>query len=90
VKGVTFCGTSAASSLTMGNVPYHEEVLKFCHKMSELLNHEYIVACEHAHSCCVLIAHRKFFVSFFIYLFYFYCFQQILLILFVFFFSFSN
>jgi wyosine [tRNA(Phe)-imidazoG37] synthetase (radical SAM superfamily) len=26
VKGVTFCGDSKASTLTMGNVPWHEEV----------------------------------------------------------------
>ena len=26
VKGVTYCGTSKASTLTMDNVPYHEEV----------------------------------------------------------------
>jgi hypothetical protein len=24
IKGVTYCGSSDASSLTMGNVPYHE------------------------------------------------------------------
>ena len=26
VKGVTYCGSSKASSLTMSNVPYHDEV----------------------------------------------------------------
>ena len=26
IKGVTFCGDSKASSLTMQNVPWHEEV----------------------------------------------------------------
>ena len=29
IKGVTFCGDSKASDLTMEHVPYHEEVLKF-------------------------------------------------------------
>jgi tRNA wybutosine-synthesizing protein 1 len=29
VKGVTYCGTSKASTLTMDNVPYHEEVRVF-------------------------------------------------------------
>ena len=26
IKGVTFCGSSKASTLTMENVPWHEEV----------------------------------------------------------------
>jgi len=60
VKGVTFCGTSGASSLTMSNVPYHEEVVQFCEKMSEMLGREYEIACEHAHSCCILLAHKDF------------------------------
>lgn len=29
VKGVTYCGSSGASSLTMANVPYHEDVCAF-------------------------------------------------------------
>ena len=29
VKGVTYCGSSGASSLTMQNVPYHEDVCAF-------------------------------------------------------------
>lgn len=29
VKGVTYCGTSKASTLTMKQVPFHEEVVKF-------------------------------------------------------------
>ena len=29
VKGVTYCGSSGASSLTMQNVPYHEDVCTF-------------------------------------------------------------
>ena len=29
VKGVTYCGSSGASSLTMQNVPYHADVCAF-------------------------------------------------------------
>ena len=29
IKGVTYCGSSGASSLTMKNVPYHEDVCAF-------------------------------------------------------------
>ncbi len=29
IKGVTYCGSSGASSLTMQNVPYHEDVCAF-------------------------------------------------------------
>uniref|UniRef100_A0A2I3GUL8 tRNA 4-demethylwyosine synthase (AdoMet-dependent) n=1 Tax=Nomascus leucogenys TaxID=61853 RepID=A0A2I3GUL8_NOMLE len=49
VKGVTYCGESSASSLTMAHVPWHEEVVQFVQ-----------IACEHEHSNCLLIAHRKF------------------------------
>jgi tRNA wybutosine-synthesizing protein 1 len=63
VKGVTYCGTSEASTLTMQNVPYHHEVLKFCEDLCSSLNRlgdRYDLACEHEHSCCVLIADKKF------------------------------
>ncbi|PBJ71251.1 hypothetical protein BCY84_17206 [Trypanosoma cruzi cruzi] len=122
VKGVTYCGTSAASTLTMKeNVPRHEEVVRFCAALCEALacdtaprdkrtwlgtepktgplqrdpncdekrtsvnNMEnnssrcnrkdeeegvginfsgpYSIACEHEHSCCVLIALRRFLVN---------------------------
>ncbi|EKF39027.1 hypothetical protein MOQ_000752 [Trypanosoma cruzi marinkellei] len=123
VKGVTYCGTSAASTLTMKeNVPRHEEVVGFCVALCEALasdiaprdkrtwlgaeseagalprnvncdetrrsinnmenKHErcngedeeekmegihfsgpYGIACEHEHSCCVLIALRRFLVN---------------------------
>ncbi len=36
VKGVTFCGDSKASSLTMSNVPWHEEVIKFVEELVAL------------------------------------------------------
>jgi len=63
VKGVTFCGSSKTSNLTMQNVPFHEEVLKFSANLcgvSEFLRENYELACEHEHSCCVLIAHKRF------------------------------
>ncbi|XP_006859908.1 PREDICTED: tRNA wybutosine-synthesizing protein 1 homolog [Chrysochloris asiatica] len=59
VKGVTYCGESSASSLTMANVPWHEEVVRFVHELVDLLP-DYGVACEHEHSNCLLIAHKKF------------------------------
>ncbi|EHB09184.1 tRNA wybutosine-synthesizing protein 1-like protein [Heterocephalus glaber] len=59
VKGVTYCGESSASSLTMANVPWHEEVVRFVWELVDLIP-DYEVACEHEHSNCLLIAHRKF------------------------------
>ena len=61
VKGVTFCGYSGANPLTMSNVPFHREVVDFCNALSKhpLLG-EYEIACEHEHSCSVLIAHKQF------------------------------
>ncbi|XP_069891708.1 S-adenosyl-L-methionine-dependent tRNA 4-demethylwyosine synthase TYW1-like isoform X5 [Dipodomys merriami] len=59
VKGVTYCGESSASSLTMANVPWHEEVVRFVQELVELIP-DYELACEHEHSNCLLIAHRKF------------------------------
>lgn len=59
VKGVTYCGESAASSLTMANVPWHEEVVRFVRELVDLLP-DYEIACEHEHSNCLLIGHKKF------------------------------
>merc|ERR1712228_90743 len=59
VKGVTFCGKSDGSSLTMENIPFHFEVIRFCEKLCEYLSSDYEIACEHAHSCCVLIAKKE-------------------------------
>jgi tRNA wybutosine-synthesizing protein 1 len=59
IKGVTYCGDSKASSLTMANVPWHEEVVNFVQRFADMLPN-YEVACEHEHSNCVLIAHKKF------------------------------
>lgn len=86
VKGVTYCGTSRSSTLTMKeNVPRHDEVIRFCTDLcvelgkrhigyttpqmanssfilEEEMNRPYHIACEHEHSCCVLIALDKFFI----------------------------
>ncbi|KAM4760425.1 S-adenosyl-L-methionine-dependent tRNA 4-demethylwyosine synthase TYW1B isoform 1-T1 [Cyanocitta cristata] len=59
VKGVTYCGESSASSLTMANVPWHGEVVSFVQELARLLP-DYGIACEHEHSNCVLMAHSKF------------------------------
>ncbi|XP_046311975.1 S-adenosyl-L-methionine-dependent tRNA 4-demethylwyosine synthase TYW1B isoform X4 [Marmota monax] len=58
VKGVTYCGESAASSLTMANVPWHEEVVRFVRELVGLIP-DYEIACEHEHSNCLLVAHRR-------------------------------
>jgi tRNA wybutosine-synthesizing protein 1 len=60
VKGVTYCGTSAAGTagLTMQNVPFYEEVAAFVTALAEQLASRklsYGIAAEHAHSCCVLL-----------------------------------
>lgn len=64
VKGVTYCGDSSASDLTIKNSPYHQEVVRFCQELCDASNQEmgdsYDLACEHEHSVCVLIANKKF------------------------------
>nr|XP_020461299.1 S-adenosyl-L-methionine-dependent tRNA 4-demethylwyosine synthase isoform X1 [Monopterus albus] len=59
VKGVTYCGESSASSLTMANIPWHQEVVAFVQQLVDMLP-QYEIACEHEHSNCLLIAHTKF------------------------------
>jgi len=70
VKGVTYCGKSDASNLTIKNTPFHQEVISFCKNLVNEINStlpdpskaEYDIACEHEHSLCVLIANKnKFF-----------------------------
>lgn len=56
IKGVTYCGSSATSKLTMDNVPWHADVKDFSEALAEKSKGEYEVACEHVHSCCVLLA----------------------------------
>ena len=62
VKGVTYCGESKASSLTMENVPWHSEVVRFVTELTNRLE-GYEIASEHEHSNCLLIAHKKFKVN---------------------------
>ncbi len=57
-QGVTYCGDSKASDLTMKNVPWHDEVLQFVEQLTAEL-HDYEIASEHEHSNCVLVAHKK-------------------------------
>lgn len=61
IKGVTFCGNSQSSDLTMKNVPFHEEVKDFAFKICEMAGMEdYEPACIHEHSCFVLLAQKRF------------------------------
>jgi len=71
VKGVTFCGKSDASNLNMSNSPWHHEVVDLVKNLRTELQRirqkaidrgdtdilpEYDLACEHKHSCSVLLA----------------------------------
>ncbi|KAI9542176.1 S-adenosyl-L-methionine-dependent tRNA 4-demethylwyosine synthase [Dissostichus eleginoides] len=58
MQGVTYCGDSPASTLTMANVPWHQEVVTFVQELADMLP-QYEIACEHEHSNCLLIAHTK-------------------------------
>ena len=65
IKGVTYCGTSTSKSagLTMQNVPFYEEIVEFVKALDAALERrglEYGIAAEHAHSCCVLLASKRF------------------------------
>jgi len=62
IKGVTYCGESKASNLTMENVPWHTEVVSFVQTLAESLP-DYELASEHEHSNCVLLAHKRFNVN---------------------------
>ncbi|EXJ84525.1 hypothetical protein A1O3_05194 [Capronia epimyces CBS 606.96] len=68
VKGVTYCGTSVSSSagLTMGNVPFYHEVVAFVEALDRALAKrglDYGLAAEHAHSCCALMASKRFLIN---------------------------
>ena len=68
IKGVTYCGTSssAGAALTMQNVPFYDEVVAFVETLNAALERrglQYGIAAEHAHSCCVLIASKRFLVD---------------------------
>ncbi|TBU00832.1 S-adenosyl-L-methionine-dependent tRNA 4-demethylwyosine synthase [Hamiltosporidium magnivora] len=59
IKGVTFCGWTQDSGLSMKNVPYHNDVINFAIQLINGLE-GYEIACEHEHSCCILIANTKY------------------------------
>lgn len=66
IKAVTYCGKSAGSDLTMQNVPWHEEVRSFAAAILDgnpVLRDTYEFACEHRHSCCLLVANKRFKIS---------------------------
>ena len=68
IKGVTYCGTSTSASagLTMQNVPFYNEIVAFVEALNDALERRgltYGIAAEHAHSCCALIASKRFFVE---------------------------
>ena len=68
IKGVTFCGTStsAGMGLTMANVPWYEEIVEFVEALNAALAKrglDYGIAAEHAHSCCVLLASKRFYID---------------------------
>ncbi|KAL8693415.1 MAG: hypothetical protein Q9218_001764 [Villophora microphyllina] len=68
VKGVTYCGTSASAGagLTMQNVPFYEEVVAFVEALNAALKRrelDYGIAAEHAHSCCILLASKRFLIE---------------------------
>ncbi|AET37945.1 putative tRNA 4-demethylwyosine synthase Ecym_2196 [Eremothecium cymbalariae DBVPG len=65
VKGATFCGSSDANGnpLTMQNIPFYEECIKFVKQLSSELQRRglgYEIAAEHAHSNTILISSTKF------------------------------
>lgn len=60
MSSVTYCGESSASTLTMKNVPWLEEVNEFVKVLQGMVANEYEIASEHQHSLCLLLAHIKF------------------------------
>lgn len=66
IKAVTFCGTVHDNAITMQNIPWHDEVIKFAQALveaSQFTQENYGIACEHRHSCCVLVAKKRFHVN---------------------------
>lgn len=43
----------------MENVPWHTDVKAFSEALALKSHGEYEVACEHVHSCCILLAKTK-------------------------------
>lgn len=68
IKGATYCGSSEGNGnpLTMQNIPFYEECVSFVKRLDNELNKrgmQYGLAAEHSHSCCFLIANKKFYVD---------------------------
>lgn len=55
VKGVTYSG-GTRPIIGMKNVPWHTEVVEWVEQLQELLAPDYEIACEHEHSCCLVLA----------------------------------
>ena len=50
----------------MQNVPFYDEITTFVEALNAALERrglEYGIAAEHAHSCCVLVASKRFYVE---------------------------
>jgi len=62
IKGVTYCGDSKASPLTIKNCPFHEQVVEYCQRLVAAVD-GYLLASEHAHSNCVLLAKDSFLID---------------------------
>lgn len=58
IKGVTFCGGGKRAELTMKNVPWHDEVIEWSQLLCKEVDDTYELACEHQHSCCLLLANK--------------------------------
>ena len=50
IKGVTYCGNSGASGLTMQNVPYHRDVCDFAHALCQASSGECSKRVVNSHS----------------------------------------
>lgn len=57
IKGMTYFGGNTVNDITMDNCPWHEDVREFSEKLCNSLP-DYGLACEHKHSCCILIARK--------------------------------
>eukprot|EP00667_Euglena_gracilis_P003009 EG_transcript_3017 len=60
-KGVIFCGKAEPLTLE-DNIPTHQDIVEFCQRLCAVpaVAKHYELACEHEHSSCALVAHKKF------------------------------
>ncbi|KAK9467944.1 hypothetical protein V1512DRAFT_260407 [Lipomyces arxii] len=61
--GAAFKSGGSKDGLTMANVPFYEEVRDFVVQLNQAIKDlglDYDIAAEHAHSCCILIAQKRF------------------------------